>query len=93
MSARIAGTGGTGGRLISDSVDRYRIRIQIVREILPGTIGNLNHAGTHQGSRHQPVDGEHLRKPAAFVVKEKVSLAAANAGRSVPPSEAPKRFW
>ena len=75
-SARIARTAGAGRRLISGAADRHRKWIEIVGNVGASGILDLNHAGSHEGSRNEFIDGGRIGEPVAFIVYEEVGLAA-----------------
>ena len=75
-SARIAGAGRAGCRLISHAVHGYCRWTQIVRLVNAVGIGDLDDAGSHQGRRHGLRVELRVGEPQSFVVEEEVPLAA-----------------
>ena len=80
-AARIAGSAGAYGGLISHAGDRNRPRIQVVRHILSRAVRQLDHARAHQRGGHWAFKGSIVGKAIAFEVGEEIGSAAPESRR------------
>src|SRR5580692_9451121 len=73
--ARIAGTRGADSRLISDTADRDRPGVQIVRDFA-GAFPDLDDSRAHQRGGDGPLVDRGLGEAKAFIIEEEIGPAA-----------------